>query len=217
MSSNTQDTLTDDDVFNYINPKYSERVVIERQSALLASKENALWAGSLWGDYELHHVAGYNIKNEMARPRLMWQKKLLAREGPWAVIFGKHRSKIHDSIELSAELAAILLEITNLAFEEEEDQFGLIRPSYDAFRNCMKLVLELAENGQLFKPSDISVDHNGDIRISWAGGGRQAELVCPSQGEPYVYYSSGETFGIPDGELTIDVIIEKVRWAMDGK
>jgi len=56
-------------------------------------------------------------------------------------------------------------------------------------------LIELAATDFLPRPSDITTDHNGDIRISWASGGKEAELVCPFNGSPYVYFSSTEGYG----------------------
>jgi hypothetical protein len=201
MSSITQEALPDDDVFNYVDPKYSKHLLVERQNALLLEREPVIRYEGTGEFLYLWHVT----------------QKRVPTSDVWGPIIAKRRAKSEDLIGSSAELAALLREITNLAFEDEQDEFGPIRPTYHAFKNCMRLVLELAESGRLSKPSDITTDHNGDIRVSWARGDREAELVCPSEGPPYIYYSSKETYGVPDGDLTIDTIIERVRWAMDGK
>jgi hypothetical protein len=115
-------------------------------------------------------------------------------------------------VSSSRELAEILCEINDFAFEGEEDQFGPIRPTYHALKHCMKLMLELAADAKLVRPSDITTDHNGDIRISWASGTNEAELVCPSEGQPYIYYSSDQTYGT-ETDVTVDRIAQRVRWA----
>jgi len=110
----------------------------------------------------------------------------------------------------------ILRAVTELAFEEEEDQFGLVRPSYHGYKHCLRLLIELLAMDSLLKPSDITTDNNGDIRISWANGGKEAELICPFQGLPYVYFSSAQGHGT-EAAVIADKIAERSRWAMDGK
>jgi hypothetical protein len=118
-------------------------------------------------------------------------------------------------------LVDILRRINDLAFEDKEDSFGPIRPSFVAFGRCIKLILELASIGGLLEPSDIGTDHNGDIRISWKKEDREAELVFPFDDQPlqdtliyyYVYYSSNKTYGI-EGNPTALKLSEWIQWAM---
>lgn len=76
------------------------------------------------------------------------------------------------------ELGEILSRVNELAFQIDEDEYGLVRPSYHAHRQCMRILLAMAQNSEFIKPSDIGTDHNGAIRIAWTDEGREAELVC---------------------------------------
>jgi hypothetical protein len=121
-------------------------------------------------------------------------------------------------IASAADLAEVLMEINTLAFQEEKDDFGLLRPSLAALRECLKTVLTLAREGELQRPSEISTDRNGDIRISWAAEARVAELVFPSDenSQPYLYYSSPTSYGT-ENDLNHRAIGKKLRWVAGGQ
>ena len=127
-------------------------------------------------------------------------------------------SIVENDITTAEELSGILTEINNFAFDIEEDEFGIIRPSYHAQKHCIRIMLELANQGRLLRPSDISTDHNGAIRISWTSEGRETELICPSEEkqQPYIYFSTSDSFGT-ESDLTTDKIVRRIQWALDGK
>jgi len=133
---------------------------------------------------------------------------------------GFWNSSIEDEFErisTAPELAQVLTEINDLAFQVEGDDFGLLRPSFRALTACMKTILDLARVGELLFPSDISTDRNGDIRISWAADDRETELVFPSDDkhEPYIYYSSPTLYDTVT-EISQPSISKWVYWALRG-
>ena len=69
-------------------------------------------------------------------------------------------------VATAPELADVLNDVNNLAFQDISDEFGLLRPSFNALRECLRSLLSLARELELLRPSDISTDRNGDIRIS---------------------------------------------------
>jgi hypothetical protein len=120
-------------------------------------------------------------------------------------------------IPTTPELAEVLAEINDLSFQEESDEFGLLRPSYRALTACMKTILALAHDSGLLRPSDISTDRNGDIRIAWAADDRETELVFPSDEhvEPYLYYSSPDSYGT-ESDLSLQSVSKRIHWAIRG-
>lgn len=124
-------------------------------------------------------------------------------------------SIVHCAVATAEELSGILTEINDFAFDVEQDEFGAVRPSYHAQKHCIRMVLALAKHGRLLRPSDISTDHNGAIRISWTSEGREAELICPSEEEqqPYLYFSTSDNFGT-ETDLTTAKIARRIRWAL---
>jgi len=121
-------------------------------------------------------------------------------------------------IGTAGELADVLSDINALAFQIEQDEHGLVRPSYHALKHCVQLILILARKGELVKPSDISTDGNGAIRVSWASEDREAELVCPSEETqtPYMYYSSSDSYGT-ETDLRPEALLRRIHWSMGGE
>jgi len=125
---------------------------------------------------------------------------------------------IESSVTTAAELAEIVTDINSLAFQVEADDYGLVRPSYHAFKHCLKWILMLAQRGGLIKPSSITTDPNGAIRIVWESDDREAELVCPSEEDemPYIYSSSSDEYKT-DGDFGPEALMRKIRWAIGGE
>ena len=132
---------------------------------------------------------------------------------------GPFSESIEESFVATAtELADVLAEISNLAFQVEEDEYGLVRPSYHAFKHCLRLVLTLTQRGVLVKPSSVSTDPNGAIRVVWASDDREAELVCPSEKSeaPYIYSSSSDKYEI-EGDSGPEALMRRIRWVIGGE
>lgn len=119
------------------------------------------------------------------------------------------------SIATASELAEVLDEINNLAFQDDSDEFGLLRPSYQALATCVKTMLAFVREGEPLRPSDISTDRNGDIRIAWTTEDKEAELIFPSNMSeaPYMYYSSPNSYGTV-ADISPQTISKWVRWAI---
>jgi hypothetical protein len=201
FESDAQDKI--EDFWNYKNPDYADRIEQRGPASPFCDADPTATAWPLFRRYEDYFKS--------------WQQILRASkfEDVAASVLVAHGEKTEDTlVASSSQLAEVLGEINNLAFKDEEDEFGPVRPTYHALKHCMKLVLDLAAKGKLYAPTDITTDHNGDIRITWSKGNREAELVCTSEGRPYIYYSSDKTFGTEE-DITADRVAEKVRWATD--
>lgn len=214
MSLITNEEQTDD-IFNYTDPEYIEQLNERVLSESLRSSNIIVYCDptEFQNQLSIHYEPAY-------KPLVAWQHKAASHRRSLHVTWEKFLAPPTPTVDAlvgsPVELAELLHKINDLAFEEEEDQFGPIRPTFHAFKHCMKLILEIAADGKLFRPSDITTDHNGDIRISWTKGNREAELVCPSDDRPYIYYSNEQAYGT-DEDLTADKISERVRWALEGK
>jgi hypothetical protein len=122
-------------------------------------------------------------------------------------------------IATAPELAAVVDEINQLAFQDERDDFGLLRPSFHALTECLKFILSLVRETELLRPSEVTTDRNGDIRIAWTGEQeRQAELVFPSDADEsaYLYYSSPTQYET-EQDLNPRTVAKRIRWAVDGR
>ena len=135
------------------------------------------------------------------------------------ILSQREEDESDDSLIASAsELANVLSDINSLAFQEESDEFGLLRPSFHALRECLKCVISLVREAELLRPSEISTDRNGDIRIAWRGENKEAELVFPSDESAafYLYHSSPDSYGT-EPDLSPRSIERRIRWAVDGQ
>jgi hypothetical protein len=121
-------------------------------------------------------------------------------------------------IGTTVELAGVFGEINRLAFQVEKDAFGLVRPSYHAYKTCMQILLAMVQAGEVFKPSDIATDRDGAIRISWAANQRESEIVFPcEESEPfYMYYSAPNEYGTEESHEP-EALLRRIRWAMAGE
>jgi hypothetical protein len=206
-----------EDVFNYVNPDYLKRLTESPECAADLSDGMDTWVDLVISNPAKHRLprrAEFTYEGP-EQVFVAWQLKAPALAAWPSVLLAPRTATEEALVGSPSELATILAKINDLAFEDEQDQFGPIRPTYDALKNCLRWILELAAGGRLLQPSDITTDHNGDIRISWTKGNREAELVSPSDGQSYLYFSSKETYGT-DAELTADKISEGMRWALEG-
>ncbi|MBE9162988.1 MULTISPECIES: hypothetical protein [Microcoleaceae] len=93
-----------------------------------------------------------------------------------------------------------LLELLDL---EEEDEYGILRPTEYAFRTAMKLVVEAYDRmGNSFPKASTATDDRGSIRLAWQNrkADRKVRLFCPSNAEEktYVYHQNSEEYGSED-------------------
>jgi hypothetical protein len=128
-------------------------------------------------------------------------------------VAGSERTK---SIIVSAmQFSDVITRLNDLSFAPEQDQYGAARPSYHASRNCIKLFADLVKlEGCMAAPTDIGLDRNADIRVTWGSLNREIDLVSPSDESqrPYVYHSSPTDYGI-DELITPERLSRWIRWS----
>ena len=83
-----------------------------------------------------------------------------------------------------------LIELLDL---EEEDEYGILRPTEYAFRTAMKLVVEAYDSmGNSFPKCSTGTDDQGSIRLAWQNRNADCRirLFCPSNAEDkaYIYH-----------------------------
>ena len=79
-----------------------------------------------------------------------------------------------------------LLELLDL---EEEDEYGILRPTEYAFRTAMKLVVEAYDRmGNSFSKASTATDDRGSITLDWTSlePERTVRLFCPFSAEQAV-------------------------------
>ena len=85
--------------------------------------------------------------------------------------------------------------------EEDEDEYGILKPTIYAFDKAWNLVLaasQLMKNS--FKRASISTDSEGGIRLTWTKQQPEAEvrLICPKEPNKqiYLYHEKDSQYGV---------------------
>jgi len=86
---------------------------------------------------------------------------------------------------------------------EEEDEYGILRPTEYAFRTAMKFVVEAYDSmGNSFPKCSTGTDDQGSIRLAWQNinGDRRVRLFCPhsSDEKAYIYHQNSEEYASED-------------------
>ncbi|MEZ2240176.1 hypothetical protein [Microcoleus sp.] len=89
-----------------------------------------------------------------------------------------------------------LIELLDL---EEEDEYGVLRPTEYAFRTAMKLVVEAYDTmGNSFPKCSTGTDDQGSIRLAWENINTncRVRLFCPSNAEEkaYIYHQKNQEY-----------------------
>ncbi|MEG4963882.1 MULTISPECIES: hypothetical protein [unclassified Microcoleus] len=99
---------------------------------------------------------------------------------------------------------------------EEEDEYGILRPTEYAFRTAMKLVVDAYDSmGNSFpKASKISPNKKGSIWVAWenTNSDRAVRLICPINADQksYIYHVSGE-YGSKD-ITSAAILVDRLKW-----
>ncbi len=106
-----------------------------------------------------------------------------------------------------------LIELLDL---EEEDEYGILRPTEYAFRTAMKLVVEAYDSiGNSFpKTSKILPNKKGSIWLAWenTNSDRAVRLICPINADEksYIYHVSGEYCS--KDITSAAILVDRLKW-----
>jgi hypothetical protein len=135
-----------------------------------------------------------------------------------------HQSKIQENIRLIQEIPSQIaiddlitknssvnhqnqeLKITQerlieLLQEEDEDEYGILKPTPYAFEKAWNLTLDASQfMKNSFKRASVSTDDEGGIRLTWTCLEPEAEvrLICPSEPNKqiYLYQEKNSHYGV---------------------
>ncbi|MBW4508026.1 MAG: hypothetical protein KME64_16155 [Scytonematopsis contorta HA4267-MV1] len=96
-----------------------------------------------------------------------------------------------------------LKRIIELLEAEDEDDYGILKPSDYTFKTALNLISSAYDQmGSSFPKASVSTDDEGGIRLSWTRHNpkRVVRLFCPSSAEKKVdiYHSTAEDYAIED-------------------
>jgi hypothetical protein len=85
---------------------------------------------------------------------------------------------------------------------EQEDEYGILRPTEYAFKTAMKLTVETYDIlGDNF-PKPSTGTHEGSVRLAWQNvkADRRVRLFCPHNADEkaYIYHQKSEEYGSED-------------------
>ncbi|MCC3421969.1 MAG: hypothetical protein JGK24_30105 [Microcoleus sp. PH2017_29_MFU_D_A] len=106
-----------------------------------------------------------------------------------------------------------LLELLDL---EEEDEYGILRPTEYAFRTAMKLIAEAYDSmGNSFPKCSIGTDDQGSIRLAWQNLNTdcRVRLFCPSNAEDtaYIYHQKNQEYKSED-LISASTLVHWLEW-----
>ena len=106
-----------------------------------------------------------------------------------------------------------LIELLDL---EEEDEYGILRPTEYAFRTAMKLVVEAYDSmGNSFPKCSIGTDDRGSIRLAWQNRNADCRirLFCPSnaEGKAYIYHQKNQEYKSED-IISVSTLVHWLQW-----
>jgi hypothetical protein len=100
-------------------------------------------------------------------------------------------------------ITATLQSLVELLELEEDDDYGILRPTDHAFKTAMNLVLEAHTSLQdAFPRASATTDHLGGVRLTWKNPqfGKTVRLTSPANPTQTVdlYHSSADVYAVED-------------------
>ena len=106
-----------------------------------------------------------------------------------------------------------ILELLDL---EEEDEYGILRPTAYAIKTAMKLVIDSYDiMGDSFPKGSPITDDQGSIRLAWENldSDCRVRLFCPCNAEEkaYVYHQKSDQYGSED-IINFSTLVNWLKW-----
>src|SRR5207237_10064620 len=97
------------------------------------------------------------------------------------------------------KLVSIVSDFMELLRREEEDDYGILKPTIYAFNFTLDLLFSTATamGPRVACPyGSISTDYEGGVRIEWRNGERSVRLIVPArpEGMRYIYFEDSQTY-----------------------
>lgn len=120
------------------------------------------------------------------------------------------------TVVVDKAFAVTIERILELLELEEEDDYGILKPTEYAFKTAMKLVLEAYKVMEIeFPQASACTDDEGGIRLTWSSreSERKVCLFCPNNSEQPVdiYHSTRDDYGVVD-LLSVLTLINWLKW-----
>lgn len=114
------------------------------------------------------------------------------------------------------EFAITLKRLVELLDLEEEDDYGILRPTSYAFTTAMRLVIEAYElMGDSFPRGSACTDEEGGIRLTWAHFNPELDLIlvcpCSPDRQAYIFYQPSEENTV-EYEVSASRLVDWLHW-----
>lgn len=112
------------------------------------------------------------------------------------------------------ELDITLARLQDLLEEEDEDDYGVAKPSAYAYGTALALVSEAARlMRNRFTRASASTDDRGGIRLTWTRPEAEARLVCAHQSDKptYLYHEAGDEYGV-EYDVSASALAQWLDW-----
>lgn len=119
------------------------------------------------------------------------------------------------SIEVQG-ITITLKRLVELLESEDEDDYGILKPSDYAFKTVLNLISKAYSHmGSCFPKASASTDHEGGIRLAWTSlqPERTVRLFCPSSPERPVdiYHSTSDEYAVED-VVSVSTLVQWLEW-----
>jgi hypothetical protein len=114
-------------------------------------------------------------------------------------------------IGFESPLTTLLSDLRDLLKEDNEDDYGILKPTAHAFTTVLGLIMGASRFIHAGCPfAAVSTDSEGGIRIEWVKGKAEIRLVIPASSNkaPYIYYEFDDKYGVDRNANALKLI----RW-----
>jgi len=112
------------------------------------------------------------------------------------------------------ELSITIARLQALLEEEEEDDYGVAKPSIYAYGTALALVSEASRlMASLFRKASTSTDDRGGIRLTWSRPEAEVRLVCAHQSDKptYLYHEVGNEYEV-ERDVSASTVAHWLDW-----
>ncbi len=120
----------------------------------------------------------------------------------------------------SSNFTDTLKNILELLDLEEDDDYGILKPTEYALKTVIALVIEAYEIiGNKFPEGSTCTDDRGGITVDWTSKEprRKVRLFCPSTSEQSIdiYHSQGDQASVED-VVSVSTLVYWLQWFNEG-
>lgn len=114
----------------------------------------------------------------------------------------------------NAEVSITIARLQALLEEEEEDDYGVAKPSLYAYGTALALVSEASRlMASPFRKASASTDDRGGIRLTWSIPEAEIRLVCAHQSDKptYLYHEVGNEYEV-ERDVSASTVAHWLDW-----